>query len=82
MDNFACEVKRAGVWVRISIQDALEMDSVQLKRCPECHGRVRAHKDGKDGPPQAHFEHFDAHAGCSKSVKFKGVKSAHPKAVT
>ncbi|MGO4639590.1 hypothetical protein AB4Z43_14215 [Mesorhizobium sp. 2RAF45] len=68
-------------WLEVSIVDALDrFDASRKKRCPECHGQVRAHRSGDDGM-RAHFEHFIAHAGCSKSTAFAGTRYRHPKAI-
>jgi hypothetical protein len=77
-----CEMWANKSWVEVSIEDALRRyDPDRRKRCPECHGQVRAHKSGDDGM-KAHFEHFVAHKGCSKSVAFNGMQSRHPKAIS
>ncbi|MEI5677361.1 MULTISPECIES: hypothetical protein [unclassified Mesorhizobium] len=77
-----CEVKARGEWVAVSIEDALRMlHPDRTKRCPECHGAVRAHSHSKDGM-RAHFEHLIAHKGCSKSTAFDGQPSTHPKAIS
>jgi hypothetical protein len=41
-----CEIKVRGEWLRIEIEAALERYAGGLKRRPECHGPVRAHKVG------------------------------------
>jgi hypothetical protein len=75
-----CEVKAFGKWELITIDKALALNKDRLKRCPECHGRVRAHNAGSDGTP-AHFEHFREHKGCVRSYTFDGSHSMHPKAI-
>ena len=73
------QMKVRDTWIDISVEDALHrFDSSRTKRCLECHGQVRAHAEGSNGNP-AHFEHLQAHAGCSKSMAFGGVASMHPK---
>lgn len=62
------------------VADILRMEPRPLLRCPECHGRVRAHKEGTTGQ-RAHFEHFAAHSGCSLKPTFRGVRSRHPEAL-
>ena len=83
MEIDTCEVKVGKDWVVITIDKALELHPDRIKRCPECHGKVRAHKTSVDGM-RAHFEHFDAHAGCSRSrgVRFSGRSTRHPKAIS
>jgi hypothetical protein len=75
-----CEIKVEGQWQRIEIAAALAMDAGALMRCPECHGRVRVHKAGTTGQ-RAHFEHYTAHGGCSKSRTFSGHRSDHSDAL-
>lgn len=81
--NDECEIKIEREWVRLSIDEALKLDSRTLKRCPACHGRVRAHKKSETGA-KAHFEHImAAHPGCSRMGKyFSGVPSLHPEPLT
>ena len=76
-----CEVKIRGKWEQIALDDALRLDSGRVKRCPECHGQVRAHKPGKDGMV-AHFEHFERHPGCYLGDCFDGRRRPHRKALT
>ena len=66
-----CEVRVRGQWIRISLEDALRLDKDRLKRCPYCHGRVRAHATGKNGEV-AHFEHYEAYSGCMWCYKYDG----------
>ena len=79
--NDECEFKVRGEWQRNDIAAALKMAAGELKRCPECHGRVRAHKAGTTGQ-RAHFEHLRAHAGCSLKPGFSGRRSLHPEALS
>ena len=76
-----CQIFAHGEWVQISLEKALTMHADRTLRCTECHGRVRAHKEGKDGQ-RAHFEHKSRHPGCSRGNCFSGTSSLHPKAVT
>jgi len=78
LDNQEAQVKVRGVWTRISIEDALRLDSAEIKRCIACHGRMRAHKRAVTGQ-RAHFEHLSGHTGCSRmGPYFSGVASLHP----
>ncbi|WP_299025142.1 hypothetical protein [uncultured Sulfitobacter sp.] len=70
----------AGVWVEVSIEQALQFDPKPLLRCAECHGRVFAHKDYADGAAAA-FAHKAAHSGCSTKSTFDGVQTRHPDAI-
>jgi len=83
MDIGSCEVKVGKDWVIVPIDKALGLHPDRIKRCPECHGRVRAHKTSVDGM-RAHFEYFVAHTGCSRSrsVPFSGESTPHPKAIS
>ena len=38
-------------------------------RCVECDQAVRAHREGPDGIPPAHFEHLARNRTCSRSHK-------------
>lgn len=77
-----CEIPKGfGKWQQISVDDALPLKGgVKVMRCPECHGEVRPHAASEDGMA-AHFEHLQAHEGCSLGVIFCGQKSPHPHAV-
>jgi hypothetical protein len=75
-----CEIQQGGVWVLIGIAQAFDLPHDTKKRCPECHGQLRAHRAGKDGP-RAHFEHRMTHSGCQFSHHFEGVRSKHPAAI-
>ncbi|MFG1221667.1 hypothetical protein [Xanthobacter wiegelii] len=83
IDDELCEIKSKGAWVPLPIEDALKLDGSIIKRCPQCHGRVRAHKQSNNGM-RAHFEHFEAHPGCSRSrgARFLGKETFHPSAVS
>jgi hypothetical protein len=63
------------------LNDALGRDSGTLKRCVDCDGRVRAHKQANNGM-RAHFEHIHAHAGCSLGACFNGDRTPHPQSLT
>ena len=71
-----CELRLRGEWVPIGLSEALRLHSSRDKRCPECHGKVRAHKEAENGM-RAHFEHFEAHEGCSLGPVFSGHRSRH-----
>lgn len=76
-----CEVQVRGAWVPVPLEQALnQLDASRLKRCIECHGRVRAHRQGDNGM-RAHFEHVERHEGCSLGPVFNGQKTPHPKAL-
>ena len=50
-----CEIKFDGDWIRLNIEEVLEMTMRPLLRCVECHGVVRPHKEANNGM-RAHFE--------------------------
>jgi hypothetical protein len=68
-------------WHSIEIELAFQMGPSRLMRCPDCHGRVRAHKAGTTGQ-RAHMEHYERHCGCSRSAAFGGERPPHPSALT
>jgi hypothetical protein len=75
--NSHCEVQRGdGRWESISVEEAKALGSLEIKRCPQCHGRVSAHKAG--GKTPAHFEHLPKHNGCRLSHRFDGNVRPHP----
>lgn len=78
-----CEVSSQKAWATATIHEVLERRARghRLKiRCPECQGQVRAHKEANNGM-QAHFEHLEAHKGCSNSTTFNGRRTQHPKPI-
>ena len=79
-EEIACEVFAHGAWTGINIALALKMPRGRTKRCPECHGPVRAHSAGVNGM-KAHMEHFARHSGCSRGDCFDGNARPHPDAV-
>jgi hypothetical protein len=75
--NAKCEIKENGGWQLVAVNEALELDAAQLKRCPTCHGRVRLHPKGGGTP--AHFEHREKHEGCPQCHRYDGGKvRLHP----
>jgi hypothetical protein len=73
-----CEIPRAAnEWRTIAVGDALGLKGRVLMRCPECQGEVRPHAASEDGIA-AHFEHLQAHAGCSLGVHFLRHKITPP----
>ena len=79
--SLSCELWNGRHWVSITIEQALELPSRRRKRCPECGGRVRAHKASDDGIMAAHFEHFERHPGCSLGDSFDSNRRPHPEAL-
>lgn len=65
-----CGIRRGGDWQALTIAEALD-DRKGDMRCPECHGRVQAHKEGTTGQ-RAHFEHKRANVACSFSSSWDG----------
>jgi hypothetical protein len=80
--NVRCEINRIRdgkpQWEPISIEEALGLDRTETKRCPECHGEMRAHRAGNTASSPAHFEHRESHDGCSHSMAFDGKARIHP----
>ena len=74
-----CEVRVLGRWTLLELSQALKLDPVRIKRCPECHGQVRVVKAGRS--TAAHFEHYERHPGCASGDCFDGTRRRHPKAL-
>jgi hypothetical protein len=71
-----CEAYFNKKWRMIGIQMALEYTQV-TKRCIECHGEVRVHREG--GKTSAHFEHKIGFKYCSLGHYYKGgEQKLHP----
>lgn len=67
-------------WNMISVEHALSMPRSRVLRCPECQGRVRAHREGSTGQ-RAHMEHYERHKGCSRGDCFDGTSRPHPRSL-
>ncbi len=76
-----CELWANNRWNVISIDLGRRLPPERRMRCPECHGRVRFHKEGKNGET-AHFEHSERNAGCSKGDCFDGTPRRHRRPLT
>jgi uncharacterized protein YlaI len=74
-----CEVRVQGEWALVELSQALKLDPVRIKRCPECHGQVRLIKASRSAA--AHFEHYEPHTGCASGDCFDGLRRPHPKAL-
>ena len=78
--NLECEImtfeRGKKSWVSIACSERRAQDSNEVRRCPECHGRVIVMKAGPASP--AHFEHRPRHNGYSHSILFDGHKRANP----
>lgn len=79
-ENDVCEERINGRWSARTVAEVLAAAARGPIRCPECHGRVRAHKEGTTGQ-RAHFEHMRRHDGCSLKSTFNGRKTRHPDAL-
>jgi hypothetical protein len=75
-----CEIPDGEGWKEVSVEGAIGMPRTVEKRCPECHGPVRAHKEGANGA-SPHIEHRQRHKGCSRGDCFNGHQSPHPHAI-
>jgi hypothetical protein len=80
LPNESCELRIIEGWEPISLADALLLAPSRVKRCPVCHGRLRAHQADSDGMA-AHFEHFELHLGCYLVDAFDGNPRPHRKAL-
>jgi len=79
-----CELWANEKWQVVTIDDVLAKWTERKLRCIECRGAVRAHKAGPDGTPPAHFEHRDAHSGCSLCYVYVAgsPQTRHPRALS
>jgi hypothetical protein len=75
-----CELRILQGWEPITLEEALKLHPDRVKRCPICHGRVRAQKAADDGMV-ARFEHFEVHPGCYLESAFDGNPRPHRKAL-
>jgi len=73
-----CDLWANGRWNLIGIDVGCNMPTDRRMRCPECHGRVRPHKRGKNGEA-AHFEHAERSPGCTLGDWFDGTRRLHRK---
>jgi hypothetical protein len=80
IDETSCELKVFGGWQPITLDEVLSLHPSRIKRCPVCHGRVRAHKAADNGMV-AHFEHYERHPGCHLGDCFDGNPRPHRKAL-
>jgi hypothetical protein len=81
-DPQTCEVKIAGAWRAVSLDEAAAHHTMAVKRCPACHGRVAI--NGTYGPSVLRrLYHRKAHSGCPlKPDAYIGRPSPHPQALT
>jgi hypothetical protein len=78
----SCEVKIDGEWRLIGIEEALKHHQFDIKRCPNCHGRLIVH-NSYSPVARPHISHHRKHAGCpSRPETFSGSPSPHPDAIT
>lgn len=79
MARDTCEMRDGAEWVIVGIDEALKRPR-EAKRCPACHGRVKAFRAYSTGT-RAHFEHFTLHRGCPTKPTFDGRVTRHPMAL-
>jgi hypothetical protein len=77
MPLYECELWAFGRWNFTGIEVASDLSADRKMRCPECHGRVQVHKQGKNGEA-AHFEHDQRSLGCTMGDSFNGTRRRHP----
>jgi hypothetical protein len=75
-----CELRVREGWQPITLEEALALHPSRIKRCPICHGQVRAHQAAHNGM-MAHFEHVELHPGCYLGSDFDGNPRPHRKAL-
>jgi hypothetical protein len=78
--SIVAEARSFGQWVGIDIETVLKQPRSRVMRSPECHGHVRAHREGATGQ-KAHTEHQERNAGCSRGDCFDGQPRRHPHAL-
>lgn len=76
MDAAVAEVTVKGAWQAIDLDTALRLHRTRVMRCVECHGRVRAFREGSNGQV-AHMEHEHRNKGCSRGDCFDGTPRIH-----
>jgi hypothetical protein len=59
-----CQVKIAGQWETVDLATAVAKHLQDMKRCPECWGRVSQYR--LEGV-KLHFGHVEAHPGCPRT---------------
>ena len=75
-DEYSCEVWFGDAWVVVPIETAIAHPEL-TRRCPECHGKVKAMRAGPENKPRAHPEHYSRHKGCSLGDCFDGKNTLH-----
>jgi hypothetical protein len=73
-----CELKVFGGWQPITLEEALGLHPDRIKRCPVCHGRVRA-RQAENGVG-ALVEHYITDPGCYLVEAFDGNPRPHRRA--
>lgn len=79
--NSNCEAWVNGSWKRISVATALSNPKVTVRRCLECKGPIRLHKQGRNGSTRPHAEHRERFSGCSLGDCFDGNRRPNPNPV-
>jgi hypothetical protein len=75
----SCELRVVGGWQPITLDEALQLNQDRVKRCPVCHGRVRA-RQTEEGA-SARFEHYVLDTGCYLIEGFDGNPRPHRRAL-
>jgi len=79
LDNQEAQVKVRGVWTRISIEDALRLDSAEIKRCIRLPWSNEGAQARRDGPAGLISSIFPATLVVSRyGTLLSGVASLHP----
>lgn len=75
--EIACHVFANGAWHGVSIEIAVTLAKGRTKRCEDCDGEVRIHREGKT---IAHAEHIERHGGCPRSDVWRdgNTRPQHP----
>src|SRR5262245_50965556 len=80
LTNRVCEAWIRGAWRVVAVEALLSHPEI-VRRCAECHGRVRLHGAGPGGKWRAHAENLPHHDGCSLGHTFDGNRRPNPNPV-
>lgn len=82
-DPKTCEVKIAGKWHAVSVDEAAESHVMAQKRCPICFGQVMIGGAYSGGSIKRSLYHRRPHTGCPLiPARFSGTPTHHPQALS
>ena len=79
--NSYCEAWVSGSWKQIPVATALSNPKITVKRCLECKGPIKLHKQGRNHSTRPHAEHRRRFRGCSLGDCFDGKRRLNPEQV-